>query len=85
MAKHRDAPPVVTATQVRNVALAMGVFTALVLAMIASYAGAFAKPTLRHMDIAVAAPTQLVEAMQARPELAVTAVADDAAARGPGA
>ena len=81
MAKHRDAPPVVTATQVRNVALAMGVFTALVLAMIASYAGAFAKPTLRHLDIAVAAPTQLVEAMQARPELAVTAVTDDGAAR----
>lgn len=81
MGKHRDTPPAVTPAQIRNVALAMGVFTALVLAMIASYAGAFAKPTLRHMDIAVAAPTQLIEAMQAEPELAVTAVTDGEAAR----
>ncbi|MGU3501538.1 hypothetical protein [Mycobacterium sp. C31M] len=59
----------------------MGVFTALVLAMIASYAGAFAKPTLRHLDVAVAAPQQLVDGLQSRPELTITAVGDDAAAR----
>lgn len=81
MAKHRDTPPVVTATQVRHVLLAMAVFTMLVLAMIASYAGAFAKPTLRHLDLAVAAPQQLIDAMAARPELAIEPVADDAEAR----
>ncbi|MGW0160994.1 hypothetical protein ACWDUN_16960 [Mycobacterium sp. NPDC003323] len=81
MARHRDTAPVVTAAQVRNVLLAMGVFTALVLAMIASYAGAFAKPTLRHLDVAVAGPQQLIDGLQARSELAVTPAADDAAAR----
>lgn len=71
----------ITATQVRHVVLAMLTFTLLVLAMIASYAGAFAKPTLHHLDIAVAAPQQLLDALETRSELDVTAVGDDAAAR----
>jgi hypothetical protein len=71
----------ITRTQVRHVVLAMVTFTLLVLAMIASYAGAFAKPTLHHLDIAVAAPQQMLDALQTRTELDVTAVGDDAAAR----
>lgn len=71
----------ITRTQVRHVVLAMVTFTLLVLAMIASYAGAFAKPTLHHLDIAVAAPQQMLDALETRSELDVTAVGDDAAAR----
>lgn len=71
----------VTGTQVRHVLLAMLTFTLLVLAMIASYAGAFAKPTLHHLQVAVAAPQQFVDALDSRTELDVTAVGDDAAAR----
>lgn len=71
----------ITRTQVRHVVLAMVTFTLLVLAMIASYAGAFAKPTLHHLDIAVAAPQQMLDALETRSELNVTAVGDDAAAR----
>lgn len=71
----------ITRTQVRHVVLAMVTFTLLVLAMIASYAGAFAKPTLHHLGIAVAAPQQMIDALQTRSELDVTAVVDDAAAR----
>lgn len=71
----------VTRTQVRHVVLAMLTFTVLVLAMIASYAGAFAKPTLHHLDVAVAAPQQMLDALDARAELDVTTAGDDAAAR----
>lgn len=71
----------ITRTQVRHVVLAMVTFTLLVLAMIASYAGAFAKPTLHHLDVAVAAPQQMLDALETRSELEVTAVGDDAAAR----
>jgi hypothetical protein len=71
----------ISRTQVRHVVLAMVTFTLLVLAMIASYAGAFAKPTLHHLDIAVAAPQEMLDALDTRPELDVTAVGDDAAAR----
>lgn len=71
----------ITRTQARHVVLAMVTFTLLVLAMIASYAGAFAKPTLHHLDIAVAAPQQMLDTLGTRSELDVTAVGDDAAAR----
>ncbi len=71
----------VTRAQVRYVALAMVTFALLVLAMIASYAGAFAKPTLHHLEVAVAGPTQLVDALDTRAELDITRVDDDAAAR----
>lgn len=70
-----------TRTQVRHVMLAMVTFTLLVLAMVASYAGAFAKPALRHLEVAVAAPQPMIDALDARAELDVTAVGDDAAAR----
>jgi len=90
MGRHRTAPvtpqtppegPGVTRAQVRQVALAMVTFALLVLAMIASYAGAFAKPTLHHLDVAVTAPTQLLDALDTRAELQITPATDDAAAR----
>ena len=46
----------VSRAEVRNMALAMVALTLFVIAMIASYSGAFAKPTLHHMAVAVAGP-----------------------------
>ncbi|MGE2716895.1 hypothetical protein ACQI4L_22795 [Mycolicibacterium litorale] len=42
-----------------------------VIAMIASYSGAFANPTLRHLDVAVAAPPEMLEAIKGQDALAV--------------
>ena len=55
--------------------------TLLVIAMIASYSGAFAKPTLHHMTVAVTAPEQVVNSLRGQEALAVNEVGDDAAAR----
>jgi hypothetical protein len=66
----------VSRTDVRNMALAMAALTVFVVAMIASYSGAFAKPTLHHLDVAVAGPQQLVDGMRGEDQLAVTRVAD---------
>ena len=55
--------------------------TLLVIAMIASYSGALAKPTLHHMTVAVAAPEQVVNGVRGQEALAVNEVGDDAAAR----
>jgi len=63
------------------VVLAMIGLTLLVIAMIASYSGAFAKPTLHHMTVAVAAPEQVVNGVRGQEALAVNEVGDDAAAR----
>ncbi len=79
MARH--ASPEVTKTGVRNMALAMTALTLFVVAMIASYSGAFARPTLHHLTVAVAAPPQVVDAMHGQDALAVKVVGDDAAAR----
>jgi hypothetical protein len=67
--------------QVRNVVLAMAALTVFVIAMIASYSGAFARPTLHHMNVAVAGPQQVVDAISAQDQLSVTQVSDAAAAR----
>jgi len=71
----------VSRADVRKMAMAMAALTVFVVAMIASYSGAFAKPTLHHLDVAVAGPQQLVDGMAARDDLEVTTVADAAAAR----
>jgi len=42
--------------------------------MIVSYSGAFAKPTLHHMAVAVAGPEQLVDAIRGQDALAVPEV-----------
>src|SRR5260370_28633845 len=66
---------------VRTVCWTMIGLTLFVVAMIASYSGAFAKPTLHHMAVAVAGPQQLVDGIRGQDALAVTEVGDDAAAR----
>jgi hypothetical protein len=79
MARH--ASPEVTKSGIRTVVLAMVALTAFVVAMIASYSGAFARPTLHHLTVAVAAPDQVVNAIDGQDALAVNKVGDDAAAR----
>jgi hypothetical protein len=83
MAKHQapERHPVRDRAAVRTVALAMVGLTFLVLAMIASYSGAFAKPTLHHLSVAVAGPPQLVDGLRGQDTLAVNDVGDAAAAR----
>ena len=79
MARH--ASPDVAKSGIRNMVLAMTALTVFVIAMIASYAGAFAKPTLHHLTVAVAAPENVIDAVRGRDALAINEVGDDAAAR----
>ena len=72
----------ITRTDLRNMALLMAALTVFVIAMIASYSGAFAKPTLHHLNVAVAGPQQLVDGIRGQDTLGVTQVADADAARG---
>jgi hypothetical protein len=83
MAKHQapERHPVRDRAAVRTTALAMIGLTLFVIAMIASYSGAFAKPTLHHMAVAVAGPQQVVDGIRGQESLTVTEVGDDAAAR----
>jgi len=83
MAKHQAAEryPARDRAAVRTVALATIGLTLLVIAMIASYSGAFAKPTLHHMTVAIAGPEQLVDGIRGQDVLTVNEVGDDAAAR----
>ena len=64
-----------------STALAMVGLTLFVLAMIASYSGAFANPMLHHMTVAVAGPERLVDGIRDQDSLAVNEVGDAAAAR----
>ncbi len=79
MAQHSSTE--MTKSGVRTVAMAMIALTLFVVAMIASYSGAFARPTLHHLTVAVSAPEQVTDAMRKQDALAVDVVADDAAAR----
>lgn len=88
MGKHHDSP--VTSNRqpnrpsrndVRNVIIVMAALAVFVVAMIASYSGAFAKPVLHNLDVAVAAPQQLVDGIRGQDSLTVTQVADATAAR----
>jgi hypothetical protein len=83
MAKHQapDRHAYFDRGAVRTMVLAMVGLTIVVIAMIASYSGAFAKPTLHHMSVAVAGPEQLVDGIRSQDALAVSEVGDDAAAR----
>ncbi|WP_319452359.1 MULTISPECIES: hypothetical protein [unclassified Mycobacterium] len=65
---------------VRKMALVMAALAVFVIAMIASYSGAFAKPTLHHLNVAVAGPQQLVDGIRGQETLGVTQVADAAGA-----
>jgi hypothetical protein len=81
MAQHASPETTMTKTGIRNMVLAMTALTLFVVAMIASYSGAFARPTLHHLTVAVAAPEQVVEVIRGQDVLTVDAVGDDAAAR----
>jgi hypothetical protein len=81
MARHASPEITMTKTGIRNMVLAMIALTMFVVAMIASYSGAFARPTLHHLTVAVAAPEQVVEGIRGQDVLAVNVVGDDAAAR----
>ena len=83
MAKHQapESHPVRDRAAVRTTALAMIGLTLFVIAMIASYSGAFAKPTLHHMAVAVAGPQQVVDGIRGQESLTVKEVGDDATAR----
>jgi hypothetical protein len=61
--------------------LAMAALTVFVVAMIASYSGAFAKPTLHHLTVAVAAPEQVIDAVRNQEALSINVVGGDAQAR----
>jgi hypothetical protein len=79
---HAPAPhPARDRAALRTMALAMIGLTAFVLAMIASYSGAFAKPTLHDLTVAVAAPQQVVDGIRGQDALTVNEVGGDSAAR----
>ena len=83
MAKHHapESHPAGDRVAIRTVLLAIIGLTIFVVAMIASYSGAFAKPTLHHLTVAVAGPQQVVDGIRGHDGLAVNPVGDDAAAR----
>lgn len=83
MGRHRTAAPASSArrTAVCRTVLALAGLTIFVVAMVASYSGAFAKPTLHHMTVAVSGPATLVDGLRAQQALAVNDVGDAAAAR----
>lgn len=85
MGKHHNSPGTSnrpSRTDVRNLVLVMAALAVFVVAMIASYSGAFAKPTLHHLNVAVAGPQQFVDGLRGQDNLAVTQVGDATAARG---
>ena len=77
-AQGRAARP--SRTDIRKIALLMAALVVFMVAMIASYSGAFAKPTLHHLAVAVAGPQQFVDTLHEQDTLSVTQVADAAAA-----
>ncbi|MFB1298306.1 hypothetical protein ACAG24_022590 [Mycobacterium sp. pW049] len=83
MGRHHpeEIPAFRNRSAIRTTVLALAGLTLFVLAMVASYSGAFAKPTLHHMTVAVSAPTQLVDGLNGQDSLHVNAVGDAAAAR----
>jgi hypothetical protein len=66
---------------IRTTAMAMIGLTLFVIARIAGYSGAFAKPTLHPMAVAVAGPQQVVDGIRGQESLVVTEVGDAAARR----
>ena len=76
-----SSPAIRDRSALRTTALALAGLTVFVLAMVASYAGAFANPTLHHMSVAVSAPTSMIDGLRSENGLDVTEVADPGAAR----
>jgi hypothetical protein len=67
--------------QLRTMALAMVGLALFVVAMVASYSGAFANPTLHRLEVAVVGSDHVVSAVSGQDSLVVTEVGDDDAAR----
>ncbi|UXA15987.1 hypothetical protein [Mycobacterium sp. SMC-4] len=82
MGRHHtpETPAVPDRCALRTTVVALAALTVFVLAMIASYSGAFAKPTLHHMTVAVAAPQQIIDGLRSQEALSVNEVGDAAAA-----
>lgn len=68
-------------TALRTTALALLGMMLIVIAMIASYSGAFAKPELHDLSVSVAGPPQVVDGLRQQDVLSVNEVHDAAAAR----
>ena len=86
MGKHHapeniDSGGRVSRVEVRNIVLAMAALTVFVIAMVASYSGAFAKPALHHLNVAVAGPQQFLDGVRGQDALSVTEVSDADEAR----
>jgi hypothetical protein len=83
MGRHHvaEVPAFRDRSALRATILALAGLIVFVLAMVASYSGAFAKPTLHHMTVAVAAPPPVVDGLRAQNALQVNVVGDAAAAR----
>jgi len=83
MGRHHtpEKPAVQDRSALRTTVLALAGLTVFVVAMVASYSGAFAKPVLHHMTVAVAAPPPIVDGLRAHDSLQVDQVGDAAAAR----
>jgi hypothetical protein len=75
------SPRRIDRSALRTTVLALAGLTVFVLAMVASYSGAFAKPVLHHLTVATAAPAPVTEALRQQDSLSVDVVADPAAAR----
>ncbi|MDY6997423.1 MAG: hypothetical protein SW019_12540 [Actinomycetota bacterium] len=78
---HPEAPPFRDRSALRKTALALAGLIVFVIAMVASYSGAFANPTLHHMSVAVAAPQAFVDGLREEPGLHVEPADSPQAAR----
>jgi hypothetical protein len=83
MGRHHTPEPLPARDRaaVRTTALALFALALVVVAMIASYSGAFAKPTLHDRNVAVAAPAPVLDGIRDQDALRVNEVRDAAAAR----
>lgn len=87
MGRHHqpDTQPLSTSfgdrSAVRVTVLGLAGLAVFVIAMIASYSGAFANPTLRHLTVAVSAPEPVVDGLRDVDGLNVDAVSDPQAAQ----
>ena len=83
MGRHHspELPPIRDRAAIRTTVLALAGLTVFVLAMVASYSGAFAKPTLHHMTVAASGPATFVDALRQQDVLTVNEFGDAADAR----
>lgn len=83
MGRHHtpDISPIHNRSAVRTTLLALAGLTVFVIAMVASYSGAFANPTLHHLTVAVSAPGHVIDGLRAENALTVREVGDAASAR----